>query len=329
MSMHPTRSTTIWTNASFPAPVEKFLRDALGSHRLIVANQTSSSNLVGSPADPALAEAQIAFGQPDAQQLLQLPQIRWVHLTSAGYTAYDREDLREAFRARNASLTTSSGVYDEPCAEHVFSMMMSLARQLPACLDEQRTNRAWSAAPIRRNSFLLRGQKAILFGYGEIAKRLVELLAPFEMEIVGVRRKPKGNESIPILSHEQADKWLGNADHVINILPANPSTQGYFDRNRLARLSPGAIFYNIGRGNTVDQEALVDLLNGSHLAAAYLDVTTPEPLPAEHPLWTARNCFITPHSAGGFREEMEGLVRHFLENLARFEQNEPLKNRVI
>lgn len=327
--MHPRQTFTIWTNASFPEPLERRLREALGDHRLIIAKQTSSSNLVGSPADPALAEAQIAFGQPDAQQLLELTGVRWVHLTSAGYTAYDREDLKQSFRSRNAALTTSSGVYDEPCAEHVFAMIMSLARQLPACLDEQRSSRAWSAAPIRRNSFLLRGQKAILFGYGEIAKRLVELLAPFEMEIVGVRRRPTGDEAISILSHEQADEWLGQADHVINILPANSSTQGYFSKQRLARMKSEAIFYNIGRGNTVDQDALVDLLNRSQIAAAYLDVTSPEPLPADHPLWDARNCFITPHSAGGFREEMECLVRHFLENLARFQQNEPLRNRVI
>lgn len=327
--MHPREPYTIWTNASFPEPVERRLREALGGHRLIVAKQTSSSNLVGSPADPALAEAQIAFGQPDAQQLMELTGIRWVHLTSAGYTAYDREDLKEVFRSRGAALTTSSGVYDEPCAEHVFAMMMSLARQLPACLDEQRLTRAWSAAPIRRNSFLLRGQKAILFGYGEIAKRLVEMLAPFSMEIVGVRRRPSGDEAIPILSHEQADEWLSRADHVLNILPANASTQGYFNKQRLARIKPEAIFYNIGRGNTVDQDALVDLLNQSQIAAAYLDVTSPEPLPADHPLWNARNCFITPHSAGGFREEMDSLVGHFLENLARFQQNEPLRNRVI
>jgi phosphoglycerate dehydrogenase-like enzyme len=327
--MHPRQTYTIWTNASFPEPIENQLRDALREHRLIIAKQTSSSNLVGSPADPALAEAQIAFGQPDAEQLLELPGVRWVHLTSAGYTAYDREDLKQSFRSRNAALTTSSGVYDEPCAEHVFAMMMSLARQLPFCLDEQRHSRAWSAAPIRRNSFLLRGQKAILFGYGEIAKRLVEMLAPFEMQIVGVRRHPTGDEAIPILTHEQADEWLEQADHVINILPANSSTQSYFSRQRLSRMNSDAIFYNVGRGNTVDQDALVDLLNSSQIRAAYLDVTSPEPLPADHPLWTARNCFITPHSAGGFREEMESLVLHFLDNFAKFQQNEPFRNRVI
>jgi phosphoglycerate dehydrogenase-like enzyme len=90
-----------------------------------------------------------------------------------------------------------------------------------------------------------------------------------------------------------------------------------------------AVFYNIGRGQTVDQAALAEALNGGRLAGAYLDVTDPEPLPAGHALWTARNCYITPHTAGGHEDEFERLVRHFLENLARYERGEPLRDRVI
>ena len=115
----------------------------------------------------------------------------------------------------------------------------------------------------------------------------------------------------------------------MNILPAAAGTEGYFDAGRLAKMKPGAIFYNIGRGTTVDQAALRSALESGRLAAAYLDVTDPEPLPPDHPLWSAPNCYITPHTAGGHRQEVERLAAHFLNNLKRFEAGEPLADRVI
>lgn len=94
-------------------------------------------------------------------------------------------------------------------------------------------------------------------------------------------------------------------------------------------MKPGAILYNIGRGSTVDQAALLDALESKRLAAAYLDATEPEPLPPSHLLWSAPNCFITPHTAGGFIGEKERLVRHFLDNLRRFIAGEALRDRVF
>jgi phosphoglycerate dehydrogenase-like enzyme len=116
---------------------------------------------------------------------------------------------------------------------------------------------------------------------------------------------------------------------VINLLPANESTLGFFDAKRLGRLRSDAYFYNIGRGTTVDQIALSALLREGRIAGAHLDVMSPEPLPPNDPLWDTPNCFLTPHTAGGFRGEMTRLVEHFLENLRRFQANEPLLNRVI
>jgi phosphoglycerate dehydrogenase-like enzyme len=89
------------------------------------------------------------------------------------------------------------------------------------------------------------------------------------------------------------------------------------------------VFLNIGRGTTVDQDALVSALTGGVMAAAYLDVTEPEPLPADHPLWAAPNCIITPHSAGGHVDEPARLVAHFLDNLTRFRAGQPLRDRVV
>ena len=169
----------------------------------------------------------------------------------------------------------------------------------------------------------------LIYGYGAIARRVVELLRPLDLRIVGVRRRPRGDEAVPILDEEEADRRLGEADHVFNLLPASPSTVRYFDAVRFARCKPGACFYNIGRGATVDQNALIAALDAGRLAAAYLDVTDPEPLPPTHPLWTTPTCFITPHIAGTHDNEEARLVDHFLANLAAWEAGQNLSDRVI
>jgi phosphoglycerate dehydrogenase-like enzyme len=320
---------TIWTNAQFPENAARLLAERIVPHRLVFATEMSASNLAAGQGDSALAEADVALGQPDVVQVMASKKLRWVHLTSAGYTAYDRDDLREALRGRGARLTNSSGVYNEPCAQHVLAMMMALARQIPQSLQTQLTDRGWPIAQRRIESRLLVGQTALIFGFGAIAQRLCELLAPFRMNLLGVRRNVTGDEPVKIISEEWLDEYLPEAGHVLNILPANASTAEYFDATKFNLMKPGATFYNIGRGTTVNQSALLDALQTGKIAAAFLDVTDPEPLPPEHPLWTAPNCFITPHTAGGFDLEFETLVEHFLKNLRRFTAGEPLLNQVI
>ncbi len=320
---------TVWCNARFPAAAMAELGQGLRNHNLVFPATLQASNLVGGGADPALETADIALGQPDPEQIVGLPRLRWVHLTSAGYTRYDRSDLRAALAAHGAALTNSSMVYDEPCAEHVLAMMLALARRLPQSLIDQQTTRPWRAAEHRIQSRLLTGQTALIYGYGAIGRRLAELLSPLKMKIVGVRRTIRGGEAARVVIAEEAEALLPAADHVINILPANKQTGLFFGRERIARIKPGASFYNIGRGTTVDQGALLDALRSGRLAAAYLDVTEPEPLPPDHPLWSAPNCYITPHTAGGADDESERLVRHFLENLRRFERGTALQDRIV
>jgi phosphoglycerate dehydrogenase-like enzyme len=122
---------------------------------------------------------------------------------------------------------------------------------------------------------------------------------------------------------------MGEAQHIVNILPDNEGSRGFFDARRLAWLPSGAIFYNIGRGVTVDQTALLGALRSGRLRAAWLDVTDPEPLPDDHPLWGEPNCFITPHTAGGQGAEYDVLVQHFTDNLKRFVTGQPLADRVM
>jgi phosphoglycerate dehydrogenase-like enzyme len=168
-----------------------------------------------------------------------------------------------------------------------------------------------------------------LLGFGAIGRRLAHLLAPFDMKITAVRRTVHSERGVRIVPEELLSSALGEADHVVNILPDNASTRNYVNARRLACLKPGARFYNVGRGTTVDEAALLAALQAGRLGAAYLDVTAVEPLPVEHPLWTAPNCFITPHTAGGRHDQDEAIVQHFLTNLAAFTRGAPLVDRVI
>jgi phosphoglycerate dehydrogenase-like enzyme len=319
----------IWTNHSFTGGADgelNSLRAELGEHELFVF--PPSEDGANGEAAEILQTADIAFGQPDADAVLAAENIRWFQVNLAGYTPYDRADFRENFRAQGRIMTNSSAVYVEPCAQHVLAMMMALARLLPESLDNQRTTKAWLDIETRRNSYLLNEQTALILGFGTIGRRIAELLAPLKMNLIGFKRTIRGDEPIKMVSENQLDEVLPLADHVINVLPANDATMNFLDTARFSKMKRGAIVYNIGRGVTLDQDALLAEMQSGRISAAYLDVTNPEPLPPDNPLWTMPNCFITPHSAGGFSLEKRRHVRHFLENLRRFETFGEMLDRI-
>lgn len=315
-------SLKIWANVNWPEPVINLLREGTSGHELILTSGREDALI--SP-----READVAFGQPPVEIILRSPRISWIHLDSAGYDKYDDEGIKSTLLSRGVVLTTSSTVFSEPCAQHLLAMIMSLARRLPQAYASQLSDRSWPMWNLREQSFLLTGQTALLLGFGAIARRLAELLAPLRMNLIAMRRRPTGDEPVHAFGETEIKKHLLLADHVINILPANAGTHHFINSELIAAMRPGAIFYNIGRGVTVDQDALFKALKAGHLAAAYLDVTELEPLPPEHPLWTAPNCFITPHTAGGHIGEKESLVRHFLDNLRRYVNKNDLQDRVI
>jgi phosphoglycerate dehydrogenase-like enzyme len=320
---------TIYCNARVLSRVVGLLAEGVRPHRLVTAASVGFGG--GGPADARLDEADVAFGQPEVGQVIASPRLRWVHLSTAGYTPFDRDDVRAAFAARGAALTKSSLVFDEPCAQQLLAFLLAEARLLPTMLDLQRTTRAWPQGELRGRARLLGGQRLVIVGFGSIGRRLAELLAPLRMEVVGLRRRVTGDEPVPTfaLDDPRAQAALAGADHVMDVLPGSTATDRFFDEGRFAGLKRGAAFYNIGRGTTVDQEALRAALLSGQLGAAYLDVTSPEPLPADHPLWTTPGCHVTPHVAGGHQDEPERLVAHFLENLRRFTTGVPLLDRVL
>jgi phosphoglycerate dehydrogenase-like enzyme len=325
-------SLKIWSNAGFSPAAMALLVKGTGKHRLILAKDAKASSLLPGSLDPAMLTADIVLGQPDENQCLESVSLRWIEVTSAGYTRYDTTDFKETLRDRGMVFTNMSAVFAEPCAQHLLAMMLALSRQLPASWrDQQLPEPGWEYHSRRAASTLLTGQTVLILSYGSIARRLVELLKPFGMKIYALRRRTYSESGVHVIAEERLSAVLPEVDHLIDILPGSEATERFVNGRRLALLKRGARFYNIGRGSTVDQPALMEALERGHLDAAYLDVMEPEPLPPEHPLWRTRNCYITPHTGGGRGDQDVAIVEHFLANLAAFEgeQMDAMTDRVV
>lgn len=319
----------IWCNVKFPPRIMERVRRDIGDATLIEAAATHASNLTVGGADPLLDDADIAWGQPDPQQVMRLGRLKWLQLTTAGYTRYDTSEFRAAAKRNGTIVCNCSTVYAEPCAQHLLSMMLALARRIPQSRDNQIEKCGWPILQLRAESVLLNGQTVLLVGYGAIARRLAELLAALHMNLIGFKRRPTADEPIRVESIDALDAHLPAADHVINTLPSSPQTDGFFNAARFARMRKGARYYNIGRGQTNDEAALQAALESHHLGAAYIDATITEPLPPDHPLWRTPNCFITPHTAGGHSTELDRHADLFLENLRRLRGGEELIDRIM
>ena len=321
-------SSVIWTNVRLTEPELELLRLETENHQLILTD-AGPHVLAENTGDPQIAGATIVFGQPSPEDVLGSTNLRWLHVSSAGYTRYDRKDLFDHFSENEIAFTNSSSVFSEPCAEHALAVLLAHGRQLyPSYLDQLK-NREWQQNERRAAESLLSEQTILIVGFGSIGQRLAEFLKPFGSKIFGFRRRPRPTPDVTVLGLDELEATLPAADHVVNFLPENPYTIRFFDQNKFSCFKPGASYYSLGRGTTTDQAALIDALKSGRVRAAYLDVTDPEPLPPDHPLWQTPNCYITPHSSGGHYNESLRLTKHFLANLRRFENGEPLIDRIV
>ncbi len=272
-----------------------------------------------------LADADAYTGfRLSAEQLDQAPQLKWVHSLSAGVEQW----LSAGIAERGLLLTNSSGVHATNIAEHVFAMMLAFARQLPSLFGSQQRHTWRDNDTFDEHVFELEGQKLIIVGTGAIGSAVARRAKAFGMETVGVRRHPT-REAVPDIdeqvSFDKMKALLGDADHVVICLPMTPDTKGLFSADVIAAMKPGAHFFNIGRGGIVDQDALIAALRSGHLGGAGLDVTTPEPLPGDSPLWDMPNVIITAHTSGStpkYGERALGLFGDILQRLR--EGREPI-----
>jgi phosphoglycerate dehydrogenase-like enzyme len=244
--------------------------------------------------------------------------LKWLNSVFAGVDDFPMAALRE----RGTVLTNGVGINTVTIAEYVVMAMLIVAkgyRDVVRAADR----RDWlQDSP---GKVELCGSKMLLLGYGAIGKMIEERLIPFGVAVTAVRRTAGPNTLTP-------DQWqarLGEFDWVILAVPATPETDGMIGAPELAAMKPTATLINIARGSVVDQDALVTALTAKTIGAAFLDVTTPEPLPADHALWTLDNAHISMHLSGRAQDKMfVRAAERFLENLARYKKGERLEPQV-
>jgi phosphoglycerate dehydrogenase-like enzyme len=274
------------------------------------------------------ADALIGGASITAEEVAAAPRLRWVQATIAGVEGF----LIPALRERPIVLTNFSGIAAPSIAEHVLALMLAFARGLPPLLRRQ-DRREWGdnhadAPP----TFELAGQTLGIVGLGDIGEELARRAHALGMHVQATDRDA-GNGDAPayieaLLPSERLPDLLADADHVALCLPLTPATEHLIGRDELARMGPSAYLYNVGRGEIVDQEALVAALRDGTIAGAGLDVAMPEPLPADSPLWALPNVLITGHTAGRTPLYWERGIELLIDNVRRFLAGEELRNTV-
>ncbi|MCE9592741.1 MAG: D-2-hydroxyacid dehydrogenase [Planctomycetes bacterium] len=253
--------------------------------------------------------------------------LRYVQAMSAGVDRYLGLD---ALKARSEIVFCNlRGVHGPAIADHVFAMLLALSRDLPSSWRAQREGR-WNREGGEHEPFALAGRTLCVVGLGGIGTEVARRAKGFEMRVVATRRS--GTDAPAFVDRvELADKLfelLPESDVVVLCVPLTPETEHLFDARAFAAMKPGAILINIARGKVCDTAALIDALKSKHLGGACLDVTDPEPLPADHELWQLDNVLITPHVAAQAALTQERADALFAENLRRFAKGEPLLNVV-
>lgn len=247
------------------------------------------------------------------------PHLAWLHTMSAGVDS----PVFTSFLERGAQLTTSSGSSAPPIARSVMMYLLALARDLPRMM---RAQGAGEWAPQRWTE--LEGQRVAVVGYGPIGQEVVRLTSTFGIQPVIVRRAARGDEPCEVRPLSDLRSAVADVDALVLALPLNDDTRGLVDADVIGSLPSHAFVVNVGRGELIDQEALVAALAAGQLGGAGLDVTTPEPLPADHALWTLPNVIITPHNSGSTDGTARRANECFFMNLEARANGKPLVNEV-
>jgi len=234
----------------------------------------------------------LTYGRVDelADTLDAHPGVEWVQLPYAGVDAFSGI-LHDYADHERLLWTSAKGAYSEPVAEHALALTLATLRALP----QKSRASAWAE---EKTGFSLYGLNVVLVGAGGIAIEIVRLLEPFRADVTVVRRSPDPLEGAArTVTTAELHDVLPHADVVILAAASTDDTKHLIGAPEFALLKPTAVLVNIARGPLVDQDALVDALRSGALWGAGLDVTDPEPLPADHPLWSEPACLITSHSA--------------------------------
>jgi D-2-hydroxyacid dehydrogenase (NADP+) len=255
--------------------------------------------------------------------------LKLIQSISAGIDQYDRDVLR----AHGIRLANAAGVNAHAVAEHAIALILALKRHLHSGRDNQAA-KEWRGmiSQIGEREDQLGGKTLLVVGLGRIGSRLAQLAKAFDMRVVGIRRDASrgGDGADAVYGHQHLHEQLGAADIVALTCPLTPETTNLIDAKALSAMKPSAHLINVARGKVVDEPALIHALQEKRLAAAGLDVTQVEPLPATSPLWAMPNVLITPHTAGETQRYEDGVIDLLLENLDRLWRGEAaLRNQVV
>lgn len=260
----------------------------------------------------------------DAAQLSACEHLAWIQLNNAGTEGY----CVPGVLPEGAVLTNATGAYGTAISEHMVGCLFELRKKLHLYYRNQ-LNRQWKSEGFVD---IVEGSNVLVIGLGDIGSAFAKKMKALGCHTIGIKRRlgKKPDWVDELYSMDELDRLLPEADVVAMSLPGNPYTYHTLNKERIALLKQKAVIINVGRGTAIDTDALSEALYAGKIAGAALDVTDPEPLPADHPIWEAPNAVITPHISGGFNlpQTLEFIVDIFAENLKAFLAGEPLRNIV-
>lgn len=277
------------------------------------------------PVEPELGGYEVIFGHVPPQWLQKATALKWLCSDFAGIEKYLDDSV---WPGPDCLLSNSSGAYGPAIAEHVVMVLLMLLRRMPEYQAEL-ARREWTVhMPVRS----VTGSHVVVLGTGDVGSHIARRLQTLGAAVTGVSRSGRaaGSGFDQVLPLARLDEVLPRADALILALPATAETAGLLSRQRIALLPPQALVINVGRGSTVDQEALVEALRSRAVSGAALDVMTPEPLPRDHPLWSCPNTILTPHISGNMALDLtcDTALELFLGDLERYAAGEPIRNLV-
>jgi phosphoglycerate dehydrogenase-like enzyme len=272
--------------------------------------------------DDSFTDCDVVFGTIPASWIPRLHALRWLQLESVGFEYY--RECTALIAQRGITVTNLQGQFAQPAAETALAGILALTRGLDS-LSLASHDQQWQSLDIRPRTTLLGRSTAIVLGAGSIGRQVRRLLESFGTRVLSYALSSPLAE---LHSVEALDAALPDADLVVSCLPSTSGTRGLFDRERISRLSSSSVLVNVGRGDLIDESALIDALEAGALSGCVLDVTLEEPLDPENPLWTAPRTILTQHTGGGHRDELTDKAQFFLSNLSRFRSGNPLEGIV-
>ena len=291
------------------APLELLQREA-PDVELTVGNDAPSLRRAARKADAVLLAPR--QGSVLVELWRELKNVRWIHTLAAGVESLPFDLLRTS----DVVVTNSRGLYADALGEFALAAMLWFAKDLRR-LARNQDERLWEPYEVER----LEGKTIGIIGYGGIGQAVGRRATALGMHVLAVRRRQELGEST-------IEEVLAKSDYVVMCAPLTPRTYRLLSRERIALMKPSAVLINIGRGRTIDEEALVDALRAGRLRGAALDVFESEPLPPSHPLWALDNVLISPHTADHTADAHLRAMSFFIDNLRRFRAGESLENVV-